>query len=516
MTFNSNLLSLRLQDLTGCKPKRADAIVSKYATLVLQQIFQHLNKNTGIDSMVFVSLSDLQNKLGDIKVDGKRYYVFNELQKFKERLITPIEVGNNLQGRLTMAQLNYSLEEILIATGDANTLVKELYAPYENDATENIPIDQFSLTSYIKGNRDIDRNDPKNANKIKRINNYLYHAERIRLIAQAFDGVMPHVIAESQFGRKYYKGANLQNTPKIVRHAALGTCHEYDIESSVFAWKMSYFQQILREANETWPKPATLEYLDHKNAIRKLVAQEVFGNDEEGYINIIKQAITAIGFGANPRITGYVRAGRYEPTALNTIITSQEKLKTFLNNAWVKEFIEEQQDINNAIIGLVKIKGMDQALKSIPELVDNAGRLKTNSAISYLYQQAERQILEEIIKVVEPSEILLTVHDCIYTRRPAKMLQLRECIKQFGDYYDISHEQHIGFAYDDDRLDHQRRMQAEENAAAAYYNRAPKNLYNSDNRAVTKPLQSTEGYYEDRAWSESEYNPEIDPFFDIE
>jgi len=513
MQVKTELLSLRLQDVTGCKPKRADALVSKYATLVLQQIFQHLNKSTGIDSMVFVSLSDLQNKLGDIKVDGKRYYVFNELQKFKERLITPISVGNNLQGKLTMAQVNYDLEQILIATGDSKTLVEELYKPYVDDEIENIKIDLYSLESYIKGNRNIDRDDPKNAKKIKRIDNYLYHAQRIKLIAQAFNGVMPHVVMESQFGRKYYKGANLQNTPKIVRHAALGTCHEYDVESSVFAWKMSLFQAILKEADDTFPQPATLEYLDHKNAIRKRVAQTVFGSDEDGYINIIKQAITAIGFGANARVSGYVRSGKYEPTALNTIIISQAKLTAFLNDNWVSEFIQEQQTINSAIMGVVKLKGMDQALKAIPELVDNAGRLRTNSVISYLYQQKEREILEEIIKVIEPAEVLLTVHDCIYTRKPAKMLELRECIKQFGDYYDVSHEHHIGFTYDDELMNHKRRIQEEENDAAAYYKKEPKKMFNSDMYTVTKPMLSTTGCYEDRAWTQAEYDPELDPFY---
>lgn len=465
MAIKTETLSLRLQDQTGCSPKRADALVKRYCRLVAQQVLLHLSKSTGNDQCVHVSVDDIKKNLGDIIVRGQRYYALNELQKFKERLFTPILIGNNIIKELTMAQLNYDLEEILIAAGDSKELVEMLYKPFEHDDIDSIPIDLFSLNSFIKGNQDIDRADPKNANKIQKINNYLYHALRIKLIAEAFGGVMPHVVNESKFGRKYYKGPSLQTVPKRVRHAALGACFEYDIESSVFAWKYSWFKNICREQNEPVPMPATLEYLDHKRAIRRQVANAVFGTDKTWAVDIIKQAITAIGFGAPARVAGYKRDGYYEPTALNEIITSQTRLQTFLNFPWVREFVQEQKSINTIIVEYSKISGLEPTFRTIPELLDRAGRLKPNSIVSYLYQHSEREILEYLIAACEPSEILLTVHDCIYTRRPIDLLEVRVGLKQFGDYYDISSETHQRWAYDDNLQQHLQRMAQEESLA---------------------------------------------------
>ena len=241
------------------------------------------------------------------------------------------------------------------------------------------------------------------------------HALRIKLIAQAAQEstgqcVMPNVISESQFGRKYYKGPNLQNTPKIVRHAALGTCHEYDIESSVFAWKYSLFKEICREENENVPMPATLEYLDYKRAKRRQLARIVFDSDEDGYVDIIKEAITAIGFGAPARATGFVARGKYDPSALNTIITARTRLDKFLADPWIQEFVQEQKSINTIIIEKASLEGMNKHFKTIPEMMDRAGRLRANSVVSYLYQQTERNILEYLMQACEDSEKIGRAH----------------------------------------------------------------------------------------------------------
>lgn len=513
MAIKTETLSLRLQDQTGCSPKRADTLVKRYCRLVAQQVLLHLSKSTGNDQCVHVSVDDIKKSLGDIIVRGQRYYALNELQKFKERLFTPILIGNNIIKELTMAQLNYDLEEILIAAGDSKELVEMLYKPFEHDDIDSIPIDLFSLNSFIKGNQDIDRADPKNANKIHKINNYLYHALRIKLIAEAFGGVMPHVINESKFGRKYYKGPSLQTVPKRVRHAALGACFEYDIESSVFAWKYSWFKNICQEQNEPVPMPATLEYLDHKRAIRRQVANAVFGTNSEWAVDIIKQAITAIGFGAPARVAGYKRDGYYEPTALNEIITSQTRLQTFLNFPWVREFVQEQKSINTVIVEYSKLSGLEPTFRTIPELLDRAGRLKPNSIVSYLYQHSEREILEYLIAACEPSEILLTVHDCIYTRRPIDLLEVRVGLKQFGDYYDISSETHQRWAYDDNLQQHLQRMAQEESLAQGIkitVTEKKQEEYEYRQRESVKDSWDGSGYND----AQDNYDADRDPFLE--
>lgn len=468
MEYKPKLLSLHFQAATGCSEAKADRFAQQYLTVCLVQILRHLNKEAG--EHVYVSLTDLQNQMGDVTVQGQRHYVFNTFQTFKERILAPIQVGNNLKGMLTMAELNYELEELLIAQGDGVELCRELYRDFADqiarDDVDMVPIDMFSLISFIRGNFDQDRTRTRS---VATLNNYLYHALRIQLIAVENDNHMPHVINESRFGRKYYKGPNLQNTPKRVRHAALGTCHEYDIESSVFAWKYSWFKSICVSNDELVPMPSTSEYLDYKNAKRKQLARAVFDSDEEGWVNIIKEAITAIGFGAPARATGYVVQGSYEPSALNTIITSKTRLQIFLDDPWVQEFVEEQRSINRIIVEAARLQGMEPHFRSIPELLDRAGRLRPNSVVSYLYQQTERQILEYLIRECDSAEILLTVHDCIYTRRPINLLEARVGIREFGEYFKISHEEHRGYAYDDEATTHRQRIVEEEAHAATVY-----------------------------------------------
>lgn len=515
MEFKPKLLSLRFQDATGCTEAKADRLTQQYLNLCVIQIVKHLNKDAG--ERVYVSLSAIQNQLGDITVRGQRFYAFKTFQSFPERILVPIQIGTNLTEELTMAEINYKLEELLIAQGDAQELFQELYREFgdlPDQAIDFVPIDQFSLDSFIKGNLNQNRTDPAHA---RTVNNYLYHALRIQLIARAANGQMPHIINESQFGRRYYRGPNLQNTPRIVRLAALGTCYEYDIESSVFAWKYSWFTDICNNQNETVSMPATLEYLDHKSAVRRRVAQAVFDNAEEGYVEIIKEAITAIGFGASARVSGYVVNGMYEPTALNTIIRAKTRLQRFLDDEWVQEFMAEQRSINSVIVEFARLQGMEPHFRTIPELIDRGDRLRANSVVSYLYQQTERKILDYLMQQCADRQILLTVHDCIYTRRAINMLETREGLKQFGEYFDISAEHHAGFAYNDQQQEHQQRM-AELERQAQQLALAAGRTYQKPGRKFIQPIRdnSDSAVWTGAGYDGTEYDPELDPFYDTE
>ena len=506
--FNKDLLVQGFMSATGCSLPKAKRATDSYLKLSVQQILIHLNKHTDTDA-VYASFTDLQNELSTIMIKGQRYHVWTEFQKLKGRIFTPRIIGNNITERLTLSDVNYNLEELLIATGDSTELAVSLYKSFENEAIENIPIDLFSLRSYIAGNLDIDRGDPHNNRKVKRVNTYLYHALRIKLIAEAFDGVMPHVISQSSFGRIYYKGPNLQNTPKIVRRAALGTCHEYDIESSVFAWKLSYVKSLAQQENDLVSMPATQDYLEFKNKIRQRLAQSVFGSTQAGYVAIIKQAITALGFGAPARSSGYVVNGRYEPTALNTIITSSTKLNVFLQDPWLKEFVQEQNKMNRFIFEYTKLTH-EPELSAVPELLTASGKLKPNSVISYIYQHKEREIIDYVIAQSQASDILLIVHDCVYTRHPIKLRDIREGIKQFGEYFNIAHEQHQGFAYDNDLLQHRACIAEQELKAAELFGKPvhqPRVIHYRD-VPVKQELYTGAGY------TQSNYDPDLDPFLE--
>jgi hypothetical protein len=477
---NIDNLVKRLQEHTGCDQQKAQEKIDLYITISTAQILKHLNKSE--DGLhYYISLEAFKDKL-TLMVKGKRYVnLFDTIQSFPERIFTIITKGNNAIKKLTMTKLNYGLEELLIVKNDYKQLVEMLYADYDeqiaNDQLDEIRIDLNSLTAYIHSNI----NSPDRAKlkdkpfALQKFNQYLYEALRIKNIAEFFNEAtgkpgMPHIWSTTNSARRYYKGPNLQNTSKIVRHAALGHCYEYDMESSVFAWKYSWYREYcMKQSGKFYMLTHTDDYLQRKNAIRNKLAKETFGTDQDWAVKLIKEAITALGFGAPLRATGYSKNGKYEPTALNTIIRSYDKLELFINNPWVKGFHNEQELMNEFIMLDIKARGEDVILKQNPNIIDKRGALKSRSVVSMKYQQAEREILDWMIGECQDYEVLLTVHDCIYTRHKIGHLKdIRITLMELGDYYKISEQEHRAVTFDFDRLEHEKHIEQEEARAKGY------------------------------------------------
>jgi hypothetical protein len=472
--INLKSLALHFEHQTGCSPEKAEWHTKEYVRACAQSLIKNYYLKDVPPDQYAVALQALRTELGDIIVAGKRYYVFTEFQSMKQRILVPVEIGSNIKGKISMAKLNYSYEDILAAAGTPEELFQWVYAPYADEEHDTVPIDLASLDAFIRANktnsaRDIEPTDQKyNARLIQELDRNLKSAEMIYKLAKSCDGYLPHFYSNSPFGRKYYKGPNLQTAPKIVRHAALGHCYEYDLESNVFAWKYTSFKKIAQQYDISARFPATLEYLDHKDALRRRLAREVFGTEDDWALKPIKQCITAIGFGAPARVTGYrSERGRYEPTALNTHITSVEKLKKFLDDKWVKEFIAEQQTLNEVIFEVAKPFN-EVEWRATEGLVDGNRRLKKNSVISYLYQRSERALMEAIWTTIEPYEPVLMIHDCIYTKKPVPLRDLREKLVEYSEYYKISKQEHQPFAFDEELIAHRERIREEERLARGY------------------------------------------------
>jgi hypothetical protein len=119
-----------------------------------------------------------------------------------------------------------------------------------NDLFDLVPIDMKSLSNYIAWLK----NDAIHFDKRKK-DQFLIQADTILRIAQYTNGTYFQRKKESSFGRNYYSGISAQNVNKELRRAMLGHCWEYDIRSSVFAWKMGH----ARECYETLKTEDTFE-----------------------------------------------------------------------------------------------------------------------------------------------------------------------------------------------------------------------------------------------------------------
>lgn len=452
MAINRQQLAQRFQTATGCDAIKADQHTQHYLWQCARAVLRdHYSLEAGAG--YYIDATAIQNTLSSIQVRGQRHYVWQTFQSFNERVFDIISLGSNINKKYTMVRALYSTEDILTAAGNPQELWEELYKPWAAELArqdyDTVTLDVNSLSNYIKSNQAQDRNNTRiNAALVEQWDLNLKHAQRLLLLAQARGGELIQIHSHSAFGRRYYAGTNLQTTPKIVRHAALGHCHEYDIESSVFAWKLSWFREICRQHNEMIARPATLEYLDHKQALRRRLALAVFDTESDWALKIIKEFITAIGFGAPTRSRGYVADGRYQKPALAQIITSRDRLDRALSDAWVQEFMQEQKDMNTVIVEFSRHTRLAE-LKSVEELWDRGNKIRPNSVVSYLYQHAEREILDWLEQFCSDREVLLTVHDCIYTRQPVKLQQLREGLAQFGEFYRISHQEHQAWTWQD-------------------------------------------------------------------
>jgi hypothetical protein len=293
----------------------------------------------------------------------------------------------------------------------------------------------------------------------------------ILTLANYNNGLLPQKIVRSPFGRRYYSGPNLQSAAKIVRHAALGHCYQYDIEASVFTWKLDMAKDIDRETK----LPATIEYLDQKAYHRQRLAQLLFENGTDRSVNTVKQIITAVGFGARATNSiGWYDNGQLITTAIATILTSPAKQKLLFNDAWFKEFIEEQDLMNRMIFD--QVKDQDQ-IKNNTVLQNPSGRLSRNKTISYLYQQAEATVIQNLNQRLQAQgkSMLLLCHDGFYTKMSADIVDLRYELQQYLPHGRLDQVEHKAYKYNPDSVieerHHQRGIEQEEIAAAQQFNK---------------------------------------------
>ena len=460
-----------LHEVTNYPLHKCETKIQQYVDVLARQLVEMYGYSNGSEH-VRLNLNNFHKTLNTIMVSGKRHWVFSVIQNScKHRLFHITEVG--IVGRsYSEAKLNMDIQDIIIASGDAGELIQDQYQDFELDTpTDFAPIDTQSLNNYIRATKSNTNTNPHYQAKLK---SNLKTAELIHLIAKETGGVLPQVQNPSTFGRMYYKGLNLQNASKVVRHASLGDCYEWDISNSVWAWKYNYVKAYLESHGEKMFLFETLEYIDKKNAIRKQIAQDIWPEHYQYKIDTVKQCLTAISFGATKTSAGYRDpAGNFKTNALQTILKYTDKLEAFVNHPCVKPLMEEQQTLNKIILfGINNDKSLVEQLKQTPALVNARGSLKTNATIAYLYQHAERAIIEGVKCIFKDYAPLLTVHDALYTkRRPnADTIQSAKLfLADNNDYVRLEETLHRGYTFDEELYTHKQRIAVEESTARKLY-----------------------------------------------
>jgi hypothetical protein len=354
---------------------------------------------------------------------------------------------------------------------------------------------------------------------------------------------MPHVINESEFGRRYYTGLNLQNAPKEVRHAALGTCYQYDMTSAVYAIKLNFASQITDE-KFTY----TGEYVERggilKKSIRERLAHLCFEPTQEHYqfesrVDVIKSAMTAIGFGAKKTSTGYYVNNTYTLGSLSEIFTytinnkkipytklvNGEKINSielFLQDEWVSNFMREQEIMTNLLNNYI-IENKVVTKQSHPYLVDKRNAFNKNKLISWFFQQTERQIMNRVIDYAESkgSHVLLRVHDAIYVDKKLNLQELYELLENEFTDRELTNRYGKVFGFGETQINGYTFSTENESDIDEHFNQLIKDTLGVDVPDVQQikhqaPKQTTFNYqdfYDSQCdYGQTEYDPENDPY----
>ncbi len=436
-------------------PASPHRVLAKYISTLERLLFlslqiQRTPEQSKLD-LYAISLQKLANQGGQIGPNKVR--VHGWLKEHGLELVQTVTKGSNLTGRLSEVKLTKLVkmtntlelkEEITMnintqmtdreltayLTGDdkANQALFDLLYPdydeilwteeYILDNFDPIKIDSPSLESYI-----VWLATEANLLTKEKINIATRQARIILGCSSAYNGWYLQRKKPSPFGRMYYEGVSVQNVNKALRAAMLGNCWEYDIRSSVIAWKMGFAASYLAELSggqdirATFP--ATLNYLEDKGDFMRTVRLYVFddhgADSAEFQMKLLKRAFTAMSFGARLASTGWQdSSGTWNNPALVNILKNKDERNRFFNDHTVRAFIREQNTLDDYLFAQFKRHHSD--LLKLPCLQTHSGRVSKAKTLAYLYQHGETQVMDIVraTAAVHGRKHLASVHDAIF------------------------------------------------------------------------------------------------------
>ena len=444
-------------------PRTAAAkVLDKYKALLEDLLFRaSLRGQTNYERLLncySIPVSVLVQKGPHIGYDKVRLHKWlgdNQLD-----LIETVEKGSNLTGRVSMikltelAWLDQPDVDVSIAVSQVQSAA-ELSAVLCADSQENsnsfsslfpdyyqyldpkslhqvfdvLPINIPSLEAYISW-----LCNGATLISTGRLMSYKKQATDILKVAKHTGGFLPQRKKLSPFGRTYYAWNSVQNVNKELRRAMLGNCWEYDIRSSVVTWKMTFAQELTEEMHPTkeWRRLfwASILYLEDRADFMRDVRREMFPASTTLTVDfqekLIKDALTAISFGARAKAVGWLpEGGKWINPSIRGIIKNLSQRVAFLNAEIVQQFVKEQGILDDYLAN-----GMKQELPMLyygPLITRNIKPSKSK-AVAYLYQHAEAQLMRVAIDVLKKHGIkpIALIHDAFVVRRKLSLSQRDE------------------------------------------------------------------------------------------
>jgi len=452
MYINPNPIYNYFNATNTWQKKRIDDMITHYQKTLLKCLLDKMQYQDG--DLYQLALDEFVTSCGQQSIYGKnkKIEIASVIPLFT-KLYSVVQKGNSFNKKVTFVTLDFNLKQ-LIRTKNSIDMLIHLYGDIDltdPNLVDITPINMNSLKAFIKANENYKHQNAK-------VKEYHEEADGILMISEMTNGVLPQIISESEYGRRYYKGFNLQNISKVVRNASLGDNYEYDLNTAVYAIKLNYASDIT-----TKKFTYTSEYIEgggkYKDNIRKRLALHCFDIIEsnkffDSRLKVIKHAITAIGFGANSSSPGfYDKKNTWKDNSLTDIFSYSYKdtdgkdrkaeytkivngvkvksLDLFLQDKWMREFISEQAEMTKLITDYMISEGA-VTKESHPFLVDGRNALNRSRTIAYFFQKIERVIMDVTHEYIQDNGgiVLLRVHDAIYTNKKINLKELHMLLQE--------------------------------------------------------------------------------------
>jgi len=433
----------------------AEKALTKYVEILEAQVFRALHSNrTPADrklGLYVMALTEFSQKGPYIGGAGKKTRLHAWLKANNLELVQPVVIGSNLTGALSRvklsklvqlddlpddldlllpaAQTTSEIDEVLTGGSEENAkLFDFLYPDYYSYTSDKkrfevfdvLPVNTKSLRHYIVW---LATASKKIAPKQKET--YLRQAKTILGIALHTNGILFQRKKQSAFGRMYYNGISVQTVNKEMRRAILGDAWMYDVRSAVITWKMTFASELLAlsNVNADYRKvfSCTLLYLEDRRDFMATVIRDTFDTTtkvpSELMVPMIKQAITAIGFGAGLKSKGWKNVdGTWSVPSMADIFKNKDERDRFIRSPLIQGFFQEQSSLDTYLYS--------NALAMKPklfakEMFKAEKRTSKAKVIAYLYQQSETHVMNLIrgFLVANDRKLLANIHDAVVVRK---------------------------------------------------------------------------------------------------
>ena len=382
-------------------------IAVTYINSVTEAIFTSIIANR---NGIYIARTPLRNALGRFGKRAKQTYWRDVLEESEESLYNVLEVGTKIGGQSIISRIAVHNYKQIIETADVTQYIASIHAKLKDESDgvltlSKLQIDVDNLADYINNNLD---DKQRNSTMDRNVDTATV---LLRLARACPNNEIPVLKKMSSFGREYHSAPSLQGAPAIIRKAALGPhVTEIDISNAVFTWMYNEVDDYTRTKLK-----AIANYLEHKESVRSQLAKEIFGDvknyDEKTSVKTLKTVMTSMGFGGRLNAGSgvyYNKQGKLVELAFAQAVKSPALRQKIIDHHFFSRFVRELNVVKKNILPKYKAQLMQNE-----ELLTTSGKLSHNKAMAWLYQHAEKDIMNKMVNELNLN-VVLGVHDGVY------------------------------------------------------------------------------------------------------